>query len=182
MACTGGWDWAPYTHTFQGGARIMSKGIWKSVYLAVDMPGGASITHVVPSITYRGTYPIKRLVEGKHAGFDVAVRVYLHASRPCHGTLSLAPGWSVGGKAVGAVAASIQVALPAGETNVTLRVPAEAASVRLWWAAGLGQQPLYNLVVAFRPQAQVEDAEVHEVTSSRRVGFRYFALVSCLEQ
>ena len=34
MSCTGGWDWAPYSHTFQDGAHTFSKGIWKSVCVA----------------------------------------------------------------------------------------------------------------------------------------------------
>lgn len=34
MACTGGWDWAPYTDTTdQHGAYVMTRGIWKSVYI-----------------------------------------------------------------------------------------------------------------------------------------------------
>ena len=31
MACTGGWDWAPYTYTTQEGALTFTKGLWKSV-------------------------------------------------------------------------------------------------------------------------------------------------------
>ena len=52
MSCTGGWDWAPYSQTSQGGANTFSKGIWKSVYLATV--GTAAITHVVPQIKYLG--------------------------------------------------------------------------------------------------------------------------------
>jgi len=33
MSCTGGWDWAPYSTTSEGGAATFSKGIWKSVYV-----------------------------------------------------------------------------------------------------------------------------------------------------
>ena len=33
MACSGGWDWAPYTYTTQEGALTYTKGLWKSVYL-----------------------------------------------------------------------------------------------------------------------------------------------------
>jgi hypothetical protein len=38
MACTGGWDWAPYSHTFSQNAHTFSKGIWKSVSLAESRP------------------------------------------------------------------------------------------------------------------------------------------------
>ena len=44
MACTGGWDWAPYSYTSTnssgattGPANTLSKGIWKSVY-TTDIP------------------------------------------------------------------------------------------------------------------------------------------------
>ena len=56
MACTGGWDWAPYSHSFSGGAgngraRVFSKGIWRDVYLAATLPAGAAIVHVVPQVS-----------------------------------------------------------------------------------------------------------------------------------
>ena len=178
MACTGGWDWAPYTHTYQRGARIFSKGIWKSVYLAIDQPAGVAIAHVVPQLSYRGPYPTERLVDGEHAGFTVGVRVHLDAAHAAKGTLSLSPGWSVGGARVGEVATQLAVELPAGESNVTLTVAADAKAVQLWWAAGMGAQPLYNLTVTFQPTAAVEASEAVTVSATRRVGFRYFALVT----
>jgi hypothetical protein len=48
MACTGGWDWAPYTNTKSSGtkANTFTKGIWKNVYL-VEMKDQISISHVV---------------------------------------------------------------------------------------------------------------------------------------
>jgi beta-mannosidase len=56
MACSGGWDWAPYSDTYSMGwgasgpepTRSFSKGIWKSVYL-VTVPL-AAITHLVPHV------------------------------------------------------------------------------------------------------------------------------------
>jgi hypothetical protein len=33
MACSGGWDWAPYSRTFLNGSHTFSKGLWKEVYL-----------------------------------------------------------------------------------------------------------------------------------------------------
>ena len=178
MSCTGGWDWAPYTHTYQRGARIFSKGIWKSVYLAIDQPGGVAITHVVPQLSYCGEYPTERLVDGEHAGFAVGVRVHLDAARAAKGTLTLSPGWAVAGLKAGEVAVRAQLDLPAGESNVTLSVPADAKAVKLWWAAGMGAQPLYNLTVSFQPTTSVEAVESAAVSATRRVGFRYFALVT----
>lgn len=51
MACTGGWDWAPYSDTYdQHHAHTFSRGIWKSVYLTTVPSGGAAMTHVVPHV------------------------------------------------------------------------------------------------------------------------------------
>lgn len=164
----------------------MSKGIWKSVYLALDEPRGACISHVVPAITYRGEYPTHRLVDGAHAGFSVSVRIHMSAARPFQGMLSVVPGWSVGGKAAGSVAVSKEVKLPGGESNVTLQLDADADAIKLWWAAGLGEQPLYSLTVSFTPIPPAETSRVRLVetgtavsviSTSRRIGFRYFALV-----
>ena len=44
MACTGGWDWAPYSYTSQEGGFTFTKGIWKSVYLVAV--ANATITAV----------------------------------------------------------------------------------------------------------------------------------------
>ena len=47
MACSGGWDWAPYCDTTdgEGGPNTFSKGIWKSVFIA----SGLSLQHVTES-------------------------------------------------------------------------------------------------------------------------------------
>lgn len=60
MACSGAWDWAPYTSTYNDqGAHTMSKGIWKSVYLiGTSTAAGdnqAALEHLQPYIYYNGT-------------------------------------------------------------------------------------------------------------------------------
>ena len=81
MACTGGWDWAPYTNTKSAGtqANTFTKGIWKSVYL-INTLKGVAITHIVPQIKYLGDYPTERMTDGNHAGFNVNVRVFFSTS------------------------------------------------------------------------------------------------------
>lgn len=113
-ACTGGWDWAPYSKDKLEGSHVFSKGIWKSVYLTASDAGSAAIAHVVPQIAYLGEYPTGEsppdhlrpaaqlrpnwrpncvltgvltarpaaLVDGKHAGFSLDVRVFLSAGEP----------------------------------------------------------------------------------------------------
>ena len=171
-ACTGGWDWAPYSHTYAGGAHTFSKGIWKSVYLSATWPTSAAILHVVPQITYRGSYPTARLADGAHAGFNVSVRVHLSVRTATQGTLVLTTAWHPG--------ASVRkkVALPAGESNATLHSSASADEIELWWPNGVGnRQQLYNLTVAFVP-AGAADGSKRMVNASRSVGFRYIALVT----
>ena len=50
----------------------------------------------------------------------------------------------------------------------------DVAAVRLWWPAGLGAQPRYNLTVAFAGVGEAAGA----VVATRTVGFRQFALVT----
>eukprot|EP00965_Chrysotila_dentata_P069607 2299144-Pleurochrysis_carterae.AAC.2 len=62
MACTGGWDWAPYSHTTLDGAHTMSKGVWKSVYIAYSEP--------VPHALVTGTHAREELVFGRGSVHD----------------------------------------------------------------------------------------------------------------
>jgi len=163
MACTGGWDWAPYTNTFatDGTTHTFSKGLWKSVYVASTAGAAeAAITHVVPQITYQGAYPTAPLTDATAGAFQVAARVFVD-------------GGATGGKQdvtlTGDWGASTTATLhvPPGRSNFTLTVPAFRGDVKLWWPVGMGAQPLYNLTVT-----------VGSNSASRRVGFRYFALVT----
>jgi hypothetical protein len=55
MACSGGWDWAPYSRAGdERGSRVFSFGIFKPVYIVKEHV--VSITHVVPKIYYLGPY------------------------------------------------------------------------------------------------------------------------------
>jgi hypothetical protein len=60
--------------------------------------------------------------------------------------------------------------------QVTLKMTASASQIKLWWPAGHGAQPLYNLSVSFKPSTALETAAAPEAI--RRVGFRMFALVT----
>ena len=166
MACTGGWDWAPYTTTKSAYGPTFSKGIWRSVYLAEISTVG--IEHVVPQITYLGEYPTSPLVDGKHGGFKVDVRTHLWAPAATEGTLTLTTSWGQ--------TASVAVTVPAGNTSHVVAVNAAASDIKLWWPAGHGAQPLYNVTVAFTSSSKV--AQAAPVAATRRVGFRMFAVVT----
>jgi hypothetical protein len=163
MACTGGWDWAPYSYTKQGGANTFTKGIWKSVY--VTTVESAAITSVVAHTFYKGAYPTEPL-GAQHGGFAVTTAVHLWADAPTSGTITVAGDW--GAKV------SKQVALVKGDNKVSIDVDA-GSDVSLWWPNGLGSQKLYNVTASFSaagPQATAV------VSASRRIGFRFIALVT----
>lgn len=56
------------------------------------------------------------------------------------------------------------VAIPAGQETVTARV--DVPDVELWWPAGYGAQPLYDLKVELRDSKDTVDS------AARRIGFR----------
>ena len=160
MACTGGWDWAPYSYTKQGGANTFTKGIWKSVYMATV--GTAAITHVVPHVFYNGTYPTEPLTDSTHAGFTVSVTVHLWAPAPIgFGVVGIAGEWGT--------TVNKHVTLAAGDNKVTVEI--EASKVKLWWPNGMGKQNLYNVTAQWLDSAS-------GVSASRRIGFRFVALVT----
>ena len=137
MACTGGWDWAPYTYTTQGGALTFTKGLWKSVYLTTV--GTAAISHLVPHVFYQGEYPTSPLQPGKHADFEVRATVHLRANSAGSASVSVQGGWAA------TATATTTVALTPGANAVTLVLTATAAQVQLWWPNGMGKQPLYTI-------------------------------------
>ena len=167
MACTGGWDWAPYSTTEQEGINTFSKGIWKSVYV-VEV-SSAALTHVVPQVHYLGDYPTTPLQDGTHGGFGVDVRVHMWSAGKTSGTVTVTTSWGQ--------TATSKVTLPGSNTNVTLSLKASASEIKLWWPAGLGGQPLYNVTATFTPDA-AQELVSPSLSATRRLGFRMFALVT----
>ena len=160
--CTGGWDWAPYSNTQQpDGTPTFSSGLWKDVYVA-HVPWLA-ITDVTPLTHYTGDFPTQRLTDRQHAPFLLNVSLHITALQPTKATLFLSSDW--GG--------SLQTAadLPAGRSQHSLLLTVNASQVRLWWPAGLGPSPLYNIRLTVQGAGQ-------SVSTTRRVGFRFFALVT----
>ena len=166
MACTGGWDWAPYSDTQQEGAATFSKGIVKSVYLArVDQ---VAVTHVVPHVFYLGDYPTQPLEESTNGDFEVRVRVHLWAPAAGVAELTVSGDWGE--------SHTQHVELPAGDSNMTVVLEASKKDIKLWWPAGTGAQPLYGVTVTLAGSGDGSGGAV--ASTSRKIGFRHVALVT----
>jgi beta-mannosidase len=170
MACTGGWDWAPYSTTsdkFSPQTPTFSMGLWKGVYLYSVPEGSIAIRHVIPQISYDGDYPTAPLVDGAHAGFTVRCRAVLWAPTAiARATVALVGNWSAH------AVATVVVSLSAGETIVEIVTRANATDARLWWPRGYGDQPLYLLNLSVSTGAGTA------ISQTRRVGFRFAPLVT----
>lgn len=168
MACAAGWDWAP-----QPAWGPMTRGVVRSVYL-VSVPSLA-VTHVVPLVFYTGTYPTAPLVDTDAGPWNVSVRVHL-MNVAAIGSLAVTGNLTVSGSWPGAGSVTVPVRLDAAlEAAVTANFLVPVGSVSLWWPAGLGAQPLYDVVATFYPtNASTSPA----VSAARRIGFRLITLVT----
>ncbi|KAG8458642.1 hypothetical protein KFE25_008439 [Diacronema lutheri] len=189
MACSGGWDWAPYSPTFEGDDHTFSRGLVGSAYLLALRPGELALSAVVPLVAWLGAEPpTAPLREGEHAGFAVCVRVFAFGARaagPVRGTLSATGSW--GASASASVQLDGAALAPPGRLLGTVELRARARDVALWWPGGMGAQPLYNLSISFTPDAPRarEDGGVDwapdvagVVRATRRIGFRTAALAT----
>ena len=147
MACSGAWDWAPYTSTYNDkGAHTMSKGVWKSVYLVGIGKGEAALEHLQPRVYYNGSFPLAPLDDSSAGGWTVEARVHLVSPGAASGTVEVSGQW--GGSA------STPASLVAGDNIVTVSLTVPAAKVSLWWPNGMGADhlpSLYNLSATWTP-------------------------------
>ena len=177
MACSGGWDWAPYSDLRSGeGHQMLTKGIWRSVYLVAVPAGSAAILHAVPTthfVSGRGgvTWPVTPLADDGSSHFTVNTSVYFWSKEVVAGTLTVTGEWGS--------TASAKCILPAGDGACVVPVlPANA--VKLWWPRGLGPQQMYNVTASFAPSSSAAAVAAAATTAAatRRIGFRLAAVVT----
>eukprot|EP01006_Ploeotia_vitrea_P031881 TRINITY_DN64165_c0_g1_i1.p2 TRINITY_DN64165_c0_g1~~TRINITY_DN64165_c0_g1_i1.p2 ORF type:complete len:866 (+),score=74.69 TRINITY_DN64165_c0_g1_i1:17-2614(+) len=123
MACSGGWDWAPY--------GLDTHAIWQSIYFAPVRT--AALEHLVVQQFYQGGYPLSRLADGS-ASFTVKVGGWYYVGKA--GSYS----WKV--EMEGAHAEKM-VNLNMGSNYVELNLT--NVKPNLWWPQGYGKQPLYTV-------------------------------------
>ncbi|MFE2918234.1 glycoside hydrolase family 2 protein [Kitasatospora indigofera] len=143
MACNFGWDWGP---------TVVTAGIWKPVELLSWT--GARVESVLPRI------------EVARVGQDGPATVTADV------TVRRAPGSTGAPLSLSATVAgaAATVTVPAGATaaSVTVDVP----DARLWWPAGHGEQPLYDLRVELTAAGGADGGPAAADSWQRRVGFR----------
>ena len=164
MLLLAGWDWAPYTNTQEHDTGVFTKGIWKTVYIVTT--SSVALTHIVPHVFYTGPFPTQPLAEHQHGDFNVTVRTHMWSPSGSSGTVKVSSAWG----------ASLEkkINVPKGESSVSMTVVASAKDIMLWWPVRMGGQPLYDVTVSFIP----DGSDDIDISASRRVGFRTFALVT----
>ena len=145
-------------------SRVFSKGIWKSVSLVAAAP--AALTALKVLSFYTGPYAAQPLTDATAAPFAVQATAYFYAPMACTGTLTLQGAW-------GGAGASQRLSLPAGASSATLNLT--AAGVALWWANGMGAQPLYAVTASLALDAA---PAAPPLTATRSIGFRVAHLVT----
>jgi beta-mannosidase len=136
--CMGGWDWGPC---------LMTGGIYD----------GVSLTGIDgPRIEYVRSRT-RRAPDASGGDWLVDVTVEIESGEACDAFVKI--------ELAGAGMAR-RIAIPAGDSSFTegLRV----ASPDLWWPAGYGERPLYDLRVSVGPASG--EGRAHEV--GKRLGFR----------
>ncbi|MEV7094816.1 glycoside hydrolase family 2 protein [Amycolatopsis sp. NPDC051045] len=136
MACSFGWDWGP---------DLQTAGIWKPVRLERWTTARLAAVRPLVTVDEDGTGRVTVHADVEHAGPVPGERLELVASIPAGNRTARAtvePGGTRG--------------------TVTLTVP----DARLWWPAGYGEHPLYDLEVDLVGSGTVLDAY------RRRIGFR----------
>lgn len=155
MACSGGWDWGPYSKAAEVSAssrRVLTFGIVRPIYLI--QVEHLAIVHVVPKILYLGDANIPYLKDEKD--FELMVDVHLqlfegYKHMEDHVIVLRADFWDV------EIAQSVERSKYVQDDGkefliVTVKTIVRREFVELWWPIGYGGQYMYNLQVCYQNQ------------------------------
>jgi len=184
MACSGGWDWAPYTRVCEtseegeGAFRpAFSLGIVEPIYI-VPARGGVVLTDVVPRIYPLTARPSSSssatTTEAPTRDFRVQVEMVLETFPPAKSdamSLTVRSNFS---------AEVLHVSVPSGhdKRDQLVTINMTASNVELWWPLGLGNQTMYRLDVTLED----ENCRISHncPTIRKRIGFRTVDLVTTI--
>ncbi len=171
MACSGGWDWAPYSNAAEASCssrRVFSFGIFKPTYII--QVHEMAIVHVVPKIWYLGDANVRGLSKKKNENkddrlFELKVDVHLQYFgddldiflRHNGGEIILRASFlndqvvtSVNNESYRKKATTSSHPIIVVTTKIQIR----RDDVKLWWPNGLGDANLYTVEVAYRNVAR----------------------------
>eukprot|EP01052_Picozoa_sp_SAG31_P023631 SAG31_NODE_1960_length_6804_cov_3.421626_4_plen_366_part_00 len=199
MACSGGWDCPSYIFHIRSmsssvnfpvdvgapysrirdieGNPMLTRGIWKSVYLAGSAATSAQIESFTPTVFHVGPVPTSVLPDDGSASFTVNCTAHLscgHAN-DIAGTIDFTGDWPD--------AKPVAAHTKCSGGSVVVSAMLTAKGVKLWWPRGMGSQPLYNVSATFTPtMAEGAQAAVRRsgksVATTRRIGFRTATLTT----
>ena len=191
MACTGGWDWAPYTEaTFPGSdasdpSNVMSSGIWKTVYVVLPSKTtefGAFVSHFTPQVFYdmgdsAENYPNEAMLPHGHRDFIVKSRVFILHSDALSLRVTATGSWGGFNTTTYDIPAPTTFVTSSagtmGESVVDITMNAAAGDIDLWWPNGMGAQHLYNVSATFEAVGKG-----YLGIANREIGFKFLALVT----
>ena len=168
MACSGGWDWAPYSRS-----GTFSFGLIQDVYLVLT--NTISIKYVVPHILYLGEYPMIPLLNGPEGDFLLTTDIHFYSSEYVSNLVVLINAEFLQGNIYHKIGK-----LQPGNHKETVTLTVQRESVKLWWPHGMGIQHLYMLSISL--EGIKHDGSVVKTPSiKKRVGFRTTSLVTTNE-
>lgn len=177
MACSGGWDWAPYSKAAEvscSSRRVLTFGIVRPIYLI--QVEHVVIVHFVPKISYLGDENIPYLLDGKDFELIIDVHLQLFEGYDLHTDddnviVLRSEFWDE--EITQSVASGNYVQEDGNEfLIVTVKTIVPRDGIKLWWPVRYGGQFMYNLQVRYRNQKLGLSSEWVE----KRIGFRSVAL------
>ena len=198
MACSGGWDWAPYVRANDcQGIQMYTLGIIKPIYIVGVHQ--FSIDAVVPKTYYLGDEKaVMAMTSGnasKHPEGDFQLDIDVHFDYvPTISSSSSSPPLppfsfvSIRSLPLG-IHKDFEIDVDSLSSSVvTYSSIVSRYNVELWWPNGMGQQPLYNFSVEISTaqnrgggKSSCDCQHCKQLQIVKRIGFRTVALVTVNE-
>lgn len=154
MACSGGWDWAPYSLAGEmslHSRRVFSFGINKPIYIAEVY--NVSILHVVPKVYYLGSYSKSSIPdEDFELKVDIFLQVQNYNRSEIRNNMSLNFGEII---IISDIFGEERISMRDHTSEkgnmlvVTFKKRVPRKLIELWWPNGSGTAQLYTLSIRY---------------------------------